>query len=456
MAGRLEDEEYWHSSEAKAFNFEDDEFGSQLCGVSKSGTARLSQRVREGMGGESTYFSSDSLSGSLSRATISDSPQTTSRPLHTLISEKNLLCILEAGSYHEREPKGTLTPEEEVRILRRQVENRWAPLPVKETITKILLGHPYSLELYRSFKSKTELLDAAVAMGDGNAILAVVLFLVRTLKKSLVHHLLRTRPEAVAQYCQYLSTRLQLHELTDLLEMLGDSREAAMKQFQIGVCGTVNPQRKLQKLQMCANNHFSLPDSKDQQIIQNYIKLLEWQLAMAGTDAEIAKDLVGRSALSSLAYTCEHHWDKPRGAINSPLTLSQQQGISDRQFQWTVLTVRASLHAWDDIEGLFITKSWLGGKKLKAAVPMEQVVIQLHSHGAPTDILVQYLELIDNVDKRVMLAQKLQCHKAVVNVFISKRDRQALISYKANLHPQSEDYFYAENALRVSTTKWKN
>jgi hypothetical protein len=25
MAGRLEDEEYWHSSEAKAFNFEDDE-----------------------------------------------------------------------------------------------------------------------------------------------------------------------------------------------------------------------------------------------------------------------------------------------------------------------------------------------------------------------------------------------------------------------------------------------
>lgn len=25
MAGRLEDEEYWHASEAKAFNFEDDE-----------------------------------------------------------------------------------------------------------------------------------------------------------------------------------------------------------------------------------------------------------------------------------------------------------------------------------------------------------------------------------------------------------------------------------------------
>jgi hypothetical protein len=46
----------------------------------------------------------------------------------------------------------------------------------------------------------------------------VVLFLVHTLKKTLVYQLLQTRPEAVAQYCQYLSTRLQVHELTDLLE----------------------------------------------------------------------------------------------------------------------------------------------------------------------------------------------------------------------------------------------
>ena len=47
---------------------------------------------------------------------------------------------------------------------------------------------------------------------------------------------------------------------------------------------------------------------------------------------------------------------------------------------------------------------------------MEQVVMQLHAHGAPTYILIKYLELIDNTDKRVTLAQKLQCHKAVVDV----------------------------------------
>jgi hypothetical protein len=47
---------------------------------------------------------------------------------------------------------------------------------------------------------------------------------------------------------------------------------------------------------------------------------------------------------------------------------------------------------------------------------MELVVMQLHAHGAPTYILDKYLELIDNMDKRVILAQKLQCHRAVVNV----------------------------------------
>jgi hypothetical protein len=60
-------------------------------------------------------------------------------------------------------------------------QNRWEPPPVSDTITKILLGYPYSLELYRSLESKTELLDAAIAVGDGNATLAVSIWIVNFL-----------------------------------------------------------------------------------------------------------------------------------------------------------------------------------------------------------------------------------------------------------------------------------
>jgi hypothetical protein len=34
----------------------------------------------------------------------------------------HLLVVLNAGNFHEKEPKGNLCPEEEVTILRRQVE----------------------------------------------------------------------------------------------------------------------------------------------------------------------------------------------------------------------------------------------------------------------------------------------------------------------------------------------
>jgi hypothetical protein len=53
------------------------------------------------------------------------------------------------------------------------------------------------------------------------------------------------------------------------------------------------------------------------------------------------------------------------------------------------------------------------------------------------------LHICENINRNYFyLSLKLQA-------FVAKRDRQALISYKANLHPQSEEYFYAENCLRV-------
>nr|CAD7407886.1 unnamed protein product [Timema cristinae] len=217
-----DDEDYWNESDtkskAKAFNFEEDEYGSQLCGVSRSGAARLGQQVRAGMDSRTTPHSTDSLAGSFSKGMVLEGPEISIRPLDTLISDEALRCIVDAAAGRPRFTKGPVNVEEEVRILRRQLENRWAPPPVDETIKKILLGRPFSLELYRSLALKTELLDAAINMGDGNAILGVVLFLMKTLKKSRVYQLLRTRPAAVNQYSHYLTTRLQVNELTDLLE----------------------------------------------------------------------------------------------------------------------------------------------------------------------------------------------------------------------------------------------
>lgn len=43
-----------------------------------------------------------------------------------------------------------------------------------------------------------------------------------------------------------------------------------------------------------------------------------------------------------------------------------------------------------------------------------------------------------------------------LQVYLLQRDRLGLVSYKANLHPQSEDYFYAEQVLRSPVSNHPN
>lgn len=60
-----------------------------------------------------------------------------------------------------------------------------------------------------------------------------------------------------------------------------------------------------------------------------------------------------------LYQACRDHWGEAKGSVTSPLTLSQQQGVSDKQFQWTVISARAELQSWHDIESMFVAKVWL-------------------------------------------------------------------------------------------------
>lgn len=85
------------------------------------------------------------------------------------------------------------------------------------TVRRILLGQTYSLENYKSLSNKTALLDAAIASGSGNVILIVTLFIIKTLKSGLSQKIFMERLDAINVYVHYLSTRLQVNEVTDLL-----------------------------------------------------------------------------------------------------------------------------------------------------------------------------------------------------------------------------------------------
>ncbi|XP_024938760.1 spermatogenesis-defective protein 39 homolog isoform X2 [Cephus cinctus] len=413
MGSSKDDEDYWNSSEQHSFCFENNE-EDNFFGFSKTGTARL----RAGI--SNIDLSDDYLK-------TSDS-QTNLKPLLSVISEKTLANILEADKMQNL-PEGQSVTQPDI------------------TLRRILLGQPFSLEKYKSLASKTALLDAAIES---------VLFLTKTLKRSLFERLLMDRPGATQVYIRYLSTRLQTSELTDLLTMLGRSMDAAMRTLQIIIKNTPNPERLLQKLHNCYKTQFlALADCKETPFIQNYIKLLEWQKAVKDTGFTEALEM-NSPVMECLRHACRDHWGASESSLWSPAMLLKQHTVSLRQYQKVALTTRAALQSWDDIDILLLTKGWLGSKKLQTYLPIEDIIKILHNNNAPTNILEKYLGYVDDVRQRLELAKRFQCHRIVVDILVLQGDRAALLEYKTMLHPQSEHCFYAENALRASTTKWKS
>ncbi|XP_026729642.1 vacuolar protein sorting-associated protein 16B [Trichoplusia ni] len=416
----MEDDDYWNTSEtkAKAFSFDDDVLSTQEI-------LAIGQKSYPGQSEES-IFSNVSITTVKSAAV----------PLNSLVSSKVLELILLAQSGRSPSRESKQEPEETVAM----------------TLKRLMLGRSCSLHVHRSMKSKTELLDGALAIGDGNAVLTVVLFLIQTLNKKLVYELLSSRPVALNHYIAFLQNEGKITELADLLTMLGRSPEAAMYQFQHAVKTQGSLDALLRKLTNLLANHFEQPgvDQHQAKMIADYIKLLEWQ-------KHINKpDLKYRSVLEWLAYNCTQHWHEGAGNAMSPLTLCQRHQISPLQYDWVVLNVHAKSGKWDIVESLFTKKDWLGRTTVSSHIPIETLLARLSELQASKRLLATCVNKIAGNDDRLRLAHMYKIHSVVIETLAKQKDRTALTNYKMTLNPQSEEYILAENTLRDASIKWKN
>ncbi|KAK9307964.1 hypothetical protein QLX08_001874 [Tetragonisca angustula] len=420
MTSAKDDEAFWNSSEKLCFRFDNNEVDQ--FGVSKTDIDKLLAGI-----------SNTSTAEASLKSTTNYQPL---KPMLSIISEKTLDCILAMDKLKNLPETSGVQPD--------------------ITLRKILLGQPYSLEQYKSLASKTALLDAAIISGDGNAILIIILFLTKTLKRSLVQKILAERLDAVSVYIRYLSIRLQINEITDILTMLGQSTDSAMKTLHIIIKNTRDPDRLLNKLRNCYKTQFSaLADCKEAPFVQSYIKLLEWQTIAKVVDGNEEIEL-NSSVLDCLRHACKGHWDLPEGKLMSPTNLSQQYDVSPRQYQKVALEVRAATKEWGDIDRLLLTKGWLGSKKLQIYLPIEDVLKILYKNSAPPEVLEKYLKYVDNIERRLELSKNMHCFRMAIDILVQQADRIALTEYKMKLQPQSEEYFYAEGMLRMPAVKWKN
>ncbi|CAM1309729.1 VIPAS39 (predicted) [Pycnogonum litorale] len=359
--------------------------------------------------------------------------------------------------------------------------NRFDILPISSTISSIVRGDLYMLELYKSKELKLSLLDAAIKSGDGNAIVAAVLYLRRTLKQSMFNAEIKTRPVAISHHVNYLRNHCDFNDLSDFLVMLGKSEEAAMVKLKLAMSHK-SPEQRINALDHCKKLYF-LNDAQLKfhcNIIDEEITLLQKQLAITKSDEQLHQitqhgrttgaatsssgkqnvttppSLVGMPVVTTLYYCTLYHYNDSENSFSNPVSLKKSHQLTDKQYTWTVIAALAKKTDWSHIESFLTSKTLFGGAKLKSCIGFDKVADILHKAGANPDVIIKYLKLVDSEEVKLSLAKKFRCHTLVVDTLVILKDLQGLVNYRTQLKPGTYEYSYIENALRASTVKWKS
>lgn len=198
-----DEDDDWQSSKIKGFKFEDDDeviFGQIIVGKSQVMRGKHFQTpfqdlakyqaqtlAANSLGGKEeneVVISFDSAIGSSSGSSsrvITDRVRTATAAYAARLDRQerglSISDVIGSSSGEAVVSNDPKTLRADLAQARRQIEKihaaRFTPLHPKETVKNIFFGQPYSLELYKSFTDKTALIDEALALGDGNAILAV-------------------------------------------------------------------------------------------------------------------------------------------------------------------------------------------------------------------------------------------------------------------------------------------
>ncbi|XP_072166456.1 spermatogenesis-defective protein 39 homolog [Diadema setosum] len=363
----------------------------------------------------------------------------------------------------------------EIHALHRKIKNleksRWSAMPVADTISRIITGERYSLEPYKSLKDKLSLLDAAIGFHDGNAIIAVVIFLKKTLSKSLFYEQLSKRPEAVNQYIAFIKSYNSRNDsVANELGALQRADEAALWRYKLAT-QTKDPKARLNNLMHCNGTWFRKVDSltTEHELINEQVLLLNKQLHIEPRDRKWQEE--GRSpfremprktclyfqpVITTLFYCCLYHFNIQETDPSSPTSMKRDFKLTDKQFLFQALLARARLNDWSQVEALLTSKNWLGKARLKAAVNFSQVVYILQTVKAPNEVIGRYMMLIEDQEARIAMAIKFKNHRVVIDTLAQLKDRQRLIAYRPKCALDEDADRHCDIVLRNSDNKWKN
>lgn len=162
------------------------------------------------------------------------------------------------------------------------------------------------------------------------------------------------------------------------------------------------------------------------------------------------------SPLESLYVACNNHkWSSSSSDLSvanqsNPYHFADVFKIAQSQFDWVTLNERAQSQAWCDLDKIFEKKSWHSLKTTKSFsinVPLERVIFQLSALDAPADVLNIFAAHIDDPQRRLAIAKRLNVGKSIVDSLVELKNREELEEYISTLSIRDNVRIHAENAL---------
>ncbi|XP_065661297.1 spermatogenesis-defective protein 39 homolog isoform X3 [Hydra vulgaris] len=341
--------------------------------------------------------------------------------------------------------------------------DRWAKLPLIDTVQRMIQGKPCWLEGYRSLSEKRSLLDLAVKTNDGNSILTVIIFMERTLHQSILFTEIQKILIASNIYIHYLR---QIKEWKKLEEFYLSSfliEEAAILSYEV-VGLEENPSKKLDSLSKWLCDFGNKPELND---LSSYIKeeiiLIKKQLmledeikrinSLENTTSKVARSIIKKPLITTLSYCSLYYYDK--NSEHYPEKFKKTVEITNKQFEWAVLPPIASLHKWTEVEHLLTSTKWLGKKKEFSYIGYENVALVLHKAKANEEIILKYLKLIDNLDLRVKWASRFKYHDLAIDCIVQQRDHRKMEEYRMKVESSDKYLSKIDQLLNNSALKWR-
>lgn len=489
MKSKGDEDEYWNSSKFKAFTFDDEDDEFSKLKESKQAVNSIRRLVEEDDDEddvEKVSWSGEPV-GSISwsvKETAMSNQRTDREPAFPKIntntpsmpksnsgySLSSLFKGKKGGSYQAFTESFS---DSSVRMYAPELRkpkseykdyvSDWSP---EETVQRMQQGKTVSLEKFRSLQDKLLLLDYAVSAYDGNVITAILIYLKRTLCKEVLFRELESRQTALRHFINYLMETRDQRLLLELLRALGRTEDVALLQYKEHL-SIADENKRRDFLKSCLSLPFSPEDSTH---IQDHYTLLERQIIIEATDREAERggkveifqkfprkaSILNMPLVTTLYYCCFYHYNESEGTFSSPANVRQTFRISDKQYFVTALAARAKLKAWFDVDALFTSKNWLGFTRKKSPLSFHRVVDILHKNSAPTQVLQEYVGLVDNAELRISLAQKHKCHDIVINTYRDLKDRQLLLEYRGKVERGSAEERKINELLNNQQIRWKN